>query len=107
MYGQFREAALEPHPQTLSQVALPVVDVWLFEDIDDALCEGGERSEEGDRVKGSGEDLIFDDVVGVEGDDVVDFVRELSWGFRFVLFEFDDEVGDVCDVEQLKVVFVF
>ena len=48
----------------------------------------------------SGEDLIFEDIVGVEEEDVVDFLRELSRGLRFVLFEFNDEVGDVGDVEE-------
>ena len=42
--------------------------------------------------------MIFEDIVGVEEEDVVDFLRELSRGLRFVLLEFDEEVGDVGDV---------
>ena len=77
-----------------------VVDVWLFEDVDEALGKGGEGADQGDGVQRSGEDLIFEDIVGVEEEDVVDFLRELSRGLRFVLLEFDEEVGDVGDVEE-------
>ena len=46
-------------------------------------------------------DSIFDSYVDLDlEEDVVDFLRELSRGLRFVLLEFDEEVGDVGDVEE-------